>query len=115
MILPRLRRWLLWGVPALLMFRGPWALLGWMALGAATLPRSAFPTKKRPVLHRLFFAWAAGSALGAVLTGLTGAALPWRLGHACISVVVCERLLSHPLPPAVAWGGGALLCLLTMR
>lgn len=111
-MIPRLRRWMLWGVPALLLSR-PWlGLFGWMALGAAVLPAPAFPTKKRPVLHRLFFAWAVGSVAMAALTALTGAALPWRLGHACFCVIVCQRALDHPLPQAIAWSGGAALCLL---
>ncbi|MBQ9263245.1 MAG: hypothetical protein IJ189_03430 [Clostridia bacterium] len=125
-ILPRLRRWMLGGVPVLLLTAlaapasVPGMLLLWMGLGTVILPRSLSPyaRKKRPMLHRLFLAWAAGSCCFAALhagwqvfftptDALSRALAQW--GHCCLSLLTCERALAWPWSSKQSWIIGGLL------
>ncbi|MBR1584105.1 MAG: hypothetical protein IJ662_01025 [Clostridia bacterium] len=125
--LPRLRRWMMLGVPAWLaaaLTGIPWlppvALLLWMALGV-WIGRSGaalHPRKKRPILHRLFFSWAAAGLTltlpSALLQRWAGDLSPVTAhlisaGSSCLAAVASERALTIRFPPRIGWTAGILL------
>lgn len=107
------RRWILAGaaVPPLAALASPAlippASLLWLLAGTALLPRSRppYPHKKRPMLHRLFFAWAAGMA---ALAGWRFLPLPApsaasALAAGCLSSVLSARAFALPLRRKTIW------------
>ena len=118
------RRWILAGaaVPPLAALASPAlippASLLWLLAGMALLPRPRppYPHKKRPMLHRLFFAWAAGTA---ALTAWRALSLPAPSGASglaagCVASLISARAFFLPLPRKWIWLCAAVLTALTL-
>lgn len=128
----RMRRWMLWGAPAMLLAArgrhagGAGLGLGlWLAAGLLIPASTAYPypRKRRIRPHRLWLAWSvsrfAAAALHALVLLIAGYremnAFPAALslmGAVFFALILGERALTLPLSPRLAWPiGGALAVL----
>ena len=117
----RMRRWMLWAAPIMILGGLRWHAGGagaglalWLALGAALRRPGAYPypRKRRTPAPRLFWGGALAAALLAAALRLLPQGALTLLGAAGFSLSLGAWASALPLPRSAALAGGALFCAL---